>query len=88
MGFFGRYGLMVLALCVGGAMMGPLLVSTTMLLGTDAFLPSRPSEFASIALYATVAGWVLGSIEGVVLAFPLAALLGWFGGRAAPQTAP
>ena len=78
-GFFGRYGLMVLAICLAGAMMGPLLILSTIFLGTDEFVPSRPPEFVSLALYATAAGGVLGAVEGVVLGFPLAALLGRFG---------
>lgn len=79
--FFGRYGLMVLAVCLGGAAMGPLLVFATILLGTDVFVPSRPSEFASVALFSIVAGWVIGAVEGVVLGFPLAGLLGMLGDR-------
>ena len=59
--FFGRYGLIVLAICLGGAVMDPLLVFATILLGTDEFVPSRPSEFASIAFFAVMAGWVIGA---------------------------
>ncbi len=83
--FFGRYGLMVLAVCLGGAVMGPLLVFATILLGTNSFVPSSPSEFASIGLFAVMAGWVIGAVEGVVLGFPLAGLLGMFGDRTVPQ---
>lgn len=86
--FFGRYGLIVLAVCLGGAVMGPLLVFATILLGTDVFVPSRSSEFASIAFFAVMAGWVIGAVEGVVLGLPLAGLLGMFGDRAVPQARP
>lgn len=86
--FFGRYGLIVLAVCLGGAVMGPLLVFAMILLGTDAFVPSRPSEFASIAFFAVMAGWVIGAVEGVVLGLPLAGSLGMFGDRVAERARP
>ena len=78
-GFFGRYGLTVMAVCLGGAILGPLLVSATIVLGTDVYVPSSPSEFASIALFAATAGGAIGAVEGVVLGFPLAGVLGMFG---------
>ena len=67
--------------------MGPLQVFATILLGTDAFVPGRPSEFASIAFFAVMAGWVVGAVEGVVLGLPLAGLLGMFGHRMADSGA-
>ena len=86
--FFGRYGLIVLAVCLGGAVMGPLQVFATILRGSDAFVPSRPSEFASIAFFAVMAGWVIGAVEGVVLGLPLAGLLGMFEDRMAEGARP
>ena len=86
-GFFGRYGVMVLTVCFGGATLGPLLVFVTIALGTDVYVPSRPSEFASIGLFAAVAGGVIGAVEGVVLGLPLAGLIGMFGGRTAARDA-
>ena len=44
-------------------------------------VPSRPPEILYTAVFAVVAGGVLGATEGVVLAFPLAGLLGLFGDR-------
>ncbi len=86
--FFGRYGLMVLGVCLGGALVGPLLVFATILLGTDEYVPSSPSEFASIGLFAVMAGWVTGAVEGAVLGFPLAGLLWMFGDQTVPQEIP
>lgn len=78
-GFFGRYGLTVMAVCLGCAILGPLLVFSTIVLGTDVYVPSSPSEFASIALFAATVGGAIGAVEGVVLGFPLAGVLGMFG---------
>jgi len=62
--FFGRYGLMVLAICVGGASMGPLLVSIDVLFGNDFATPRTLLEAASVVAYATVVGWILGAFGG------------------------
>ena len=40
-----------------------------------------PSEILYMAVFAVVAGGVLGATEGVVIVFPLAGLLGLFGDR-------
>jgi hypothetical protein len=86
--FFGRYGLMVFAICVGGASMGPLLVSIDVLFGSDFTTPRTLLEAASVVAYATVVGWILGAVEGATLAFPLAGILGAFGDRSTSEAQP
>ena len=76
--FFARYGLMVLAICIGGAMLAILLTTVTFLFDDKAYVPRRISEVSYTLAMVTVPGAMLGAIEGVVLAFPLAWLLGLF----------
>ena len=75
--FFARYGLMVLALCIGGVVLS-LLTAVTGSLDDGVMVPSRPLETLQLAVYALVSGGILGAIVGVILAFPLAWLLGLF----------
>jgi hypothetical protein len=74
--FFARYGLMVLAICIGGAVLAILLTGITFLFDDAAYVPRGISETAYTLLLVTLPGATLGAIEGVVLAFPLAWLLG------------
>ena len=76
--FFARYGVMVLAICIGGAMLAIFLTTATFMFDENAYVPRRVSEtFYTLALV-TIPGAMLGAIEGVVLAFPLAWVLGLF----------
>ena len=77
-GFFARYGLMVLAICIGGAILAVYLTTITFLFDDRAYVPSRISEVSYTLALVTIPGAMLGAIEGVVLAFPLAWLLGLF----------
>ncbi len=76
--FFSRYGLMVLAICLGGTAMSLLLVLVTILFGTNAIVPSRVPEMLPVVVFAAVAGGILGAVEGVIFAVSLAVLLGCF----------
>ena len=67
--FFARYGFMVLAICLGGVL----------LYGSPLTITERLVEVSSRLPLTVVAGGVLGVAEGVVLAFPLAAVLGRMG---------
>jgi hypothetical protein len=74
-GFFSRYGLLVMAVCIGG---GVLAVYLTFLFDPGADAPKQISEtFYTFGLIA-VQGAMLGAVEGVVLALPLSWLLGLF----------
>jgi len=79
--FFARYGLMVLAICLGGAALAILLTTVTFLFDDAAYVPRGTSETAYTLLLVTLPGATLGAIEGVILAFPLAWLLGRLVGR-------
>jgi L-cystine uptake protein TcyP (sodium:dicarboxylate symporter family) len=76
--FFARYDLMVLALCIGGVVLSLLLTAVTGSLDDGVMVPSRPLETLQLAVCALVVGGILGAIEGVILAFSLAWLLGLF----------
>ena len=78
--FFARYGLMVLAICIGGAVLAILLTTVTFLFDDAAYVPRGTSETVYTLLLVTLPGATLGAIEGVILAFPLAWLLGRLGG--------
>lgn len=79
--FFARYGVMVLAICLGGAVLAVFLTLATFMFDERSYVPGRVSEtFYSLAMVA-IPGAMLGAVEGVVLAFPLAWLLGLFGKR-------
>ena len=76
--FFARYGLMVLAICIGGAMLAIFLTTVTFMFDEKAYVPTRISEtFYTLGLVA-IPGAMLGAVEGVILAFPLAWILGLF----------
>jgi hypothetical protein len=79
--FFARYGLMVLAICIGGAVLAILLTTVTFLFDKAAYVPRGTSETTYTLALVTVPGATLGAIEGVILAFPLAWLLGRLGER-------
>jgi hypothetical protein len=81
--FFARYGLMVLTICLGGAALAVFLTTVTFLFDPDAVAPSRISETTYTLAMVTVPGAILGAAEGVILAFPLAWLLGLFKKRGA-----
>lgn len=76
--FFARYGLMVMAVCIGGAVLAVYLTTITYLFDDNAMVPKRISEVSYTLAMVTVPGAMLGAVEGVVLAFPLAWLLGLF----------
>jgi len=87
-GFFARYGLMVVAVCAGGTILSVFLDATTVLLDDREPMPGGLSEILFAVAFPAVAGGVLGAIEGTVLGFPLAWLLGMFGDRTAAQPRP
>jgi hypothetical protein len=74
--FFARYGLMVLAICIGGAVLAILLTTVTFLFDDSAYVPRGTAETTYTLVLVTIPGATLGAIEGVILAFPLAWLLG------------
>jgi hypothetical protein len=74
--FFARYGLMVLAVCIGGAALAILLTTVTFLFDDSAYVPRGTAETTYTLVLVTLPGATLGAIEGVILAFPLAWLLG------------
>jgi hypothetical protein len=76
--FFARYGVMVLAICIGGAILAVVLTTVTFMFDDRAYVPGRLSETSYTLALVTVPGAMLGAIEGVVLALPLAWLLGLF----------
>ena len=76
--FFARYGLMVLTICAGGAVLAVFLTTITFMFDPAAVAPTRISQTAYTLAMVTVPGAILGATEGVLLAFPLAWLLGLF----------
>lgn len=84
--FFARYGVMVLAVCLGGVVLSLLLSYAGVLLyGSPLTTAERILEVTSRLPFTVVAGGVLGAAEGVVLAFPLAAVLGRLGAEGRPS---
>lgn len=79
--FFARYGLMVLAICIGGAALAILLTTITFLFDDAAYVPRGVAETSYTLVLVAIPGATLGAIEGVILAFPLAWLLGLVGER-------
>ena len=57
--FFARYGLVVLALCIGGVVLS-LLTAVTGSLDDGVMVPSRPLETLQLAVYALVVGGYIG----------------------------
>jgi hypothetical protein len=88
-GFFARYGITVLGMCLGGAMLG----GSSLALGLLTNQPGTQGPGWSIAvltyaalaygLIAAVVGGALGVLEGLILGLPLAAILGKFQRRPA-----
>lgn len=76
--FFARYGVMVMAICVGGTVLAIVLTTVTFLFDPRAYVPSRISEVSYSLAMVAIPGAMLGAVEGVVLALPLAWLLGLF----------
>jgi hypothetical protein len=76
--FFARYGLMVITICAGGAVLAVFLTTITFMFDPRAVAPDRISETVYTLAMVTLPGAMLGAMEGVVLAFPLAWLLGLF----------
>jgi MFS family permease len=76
--FFARYGVMVMAICIGGAVLAIVLTTVTFLFDPRAYVPSRISEVSYSLAMVAIPGAMLGAVEGVVLALPLAWLLGLF----------
>ena len=76
--FFARYGLMVLTICAGGTVLAVFLTTVTFMFDPEAVAPTRIGQTTYTLAVVTVPGATLGAIEGVVLAFPLAWLLGLF----------
>ena|SRR5215203_4301253 len=74
--FFARYGLMVLTICAGGTVLAVFLTTITFMFDPEAVAPTRISQTTYTLAKVSIPGAMLGAIEGVVLAFPLAALLG------------
>jgi hypothetical protein len=86
--FFARYGLMVLTICAGGAVLAVFFTTISFLFDPGAVVPTRISETSYTLAMVTVPGATLGAIEGIVLAFPLAYLLGLFKKRPADNGEP
>ena len=77
-GFFARYGLLVMAVCIGGTVLAVFLTVVTFLFDADADTPKRISETSYTLALVAVPGAMLGATEGVFLALPLSWLLGLF----------
>ena len=82
--FFVRWGIMMVAICAGGAILGVFLHASNILLDYREPIPQGSEILYDIAIPA-VAGGILGSIEGVHFGLPLAWLLGMFEDRTVPQ---
>jgi hypothetical protein len=76
--FFARYGLMVLTICVGGAVLAVFLTTVSFMFDPAAVVPTRIFQTLYTLGMVMVPGAILGATEGVVLAFPLAWMLGFF----------
>ena len=76
--FFACYGLIVLAMYLGGVLLSVLLSAVTHAFDDRLTVINRIIWALSRVLFTTVAGGVLGAAEGVILAFPLATILGRF----------
>lgn len=83
--FSHRYGVSVFAVCLGGAMMGFLLAAAltlnrVLVPGPDELLVRIPLSLIP-GLVGAAFGLGLGLVEGLILALPLAAILGRFRNR-------
>ena len=78
--FFARYGVMVLAVCLGGVVLGLFLAYAGVWLYSSPLTTAERLLEVSSGLPLTIAAaGTLGAAEGVILAFPLAAVLGRLG---------
>jgi hypothetical protein len=79
-GFYERYAAVLVAVSLGGTFSGGLLAAVWHLDGTLAAMHTSVYDIAVgtilVALLGIVFGGGLGVIEGLILAFPLAAILG------------
>ncbi len=82
-GFYERYAAALVAVSLGGTFSGGLLAALWHLDGTLAATPTSIYDVTVgtllLVLLGIVIGGGLGVIEGLILAFPLAAVLGLFG---------
>ncbi len=80
--FSDRYAIMVIVVCLGGTLMGFLLAAALTLNRTLVPGPPEILERMLMSLAPGLVGAALGSVlgiaEGLILAFPLAAILGRF----------
>ena len=76
-GFFARYLTLILAVSLGGTLMG---ASLTLLTLSDVSMQFEDRLYTVLIFFPLVAvvGCVIGLTEGVILAFPLAVILGRF----------
>ena len=75
-GFSLRYGILVLTMCLGGAIFGVLIT-----VGASLGASSGGDYYVGLAMSGAVGalfGGQMGFLEGLVFAFPLAAILGRF----------
>jgi hypothetical protein len=86
--FFARYGVMVLAICLGGATLSFFLAIVGITFDSPLTITERLLEALSRSPLTLVAGVVLGAVEGVVLAFPLAWSLGMLRNETAARARP
>lgn len=75
--FFLRYIVMVLTVCVGGMIFGSLVPLGT-LFDNSLTITDRLTVTVVGGIVGALFGGVLGAIEGLIIAFPLAAILGLF----------
>lgn len=80
-----RCGIIMVALCAGGTILGVFLHTSVVLLDEREPMP-QGLEILYGTAFPAVAGGILGSIEGLHLSPPSAWLLGMFGDRTATQT--
>jgi hypothetical protein len=83
--FYARHLTMALAACVGGALLGALLVSVSVLADGAIPVADRLVGASAAAPIAGFAGGWLGFSEGLLLGLPLAAVLGLFRGEGCPR---
>ena len=83
--FFARWKILMVAFCAGGAILGAFLYASNSLLDYREPMP-KGFEVLYDVVIPTVAGGILGFIEGVHFGLPLAWLLGIFGNRMAART--
>ena len=83
--FFARWRIIMVAFCAGGASLRVFLHASNILLDYREPMPQGFEILYDVAI-PTLAGGILGSIEGVHFGLPLAWLLGMFGDRTAART--